>query len=168
MTTIEKKLEKARKRREALVLAEAEQTARLADRERDAREAELTELLEATKPKLVRLAALRTRLTELLGESDRLVAQSVAPSWMKVQTAADQAKDMLEAFCAQQGLPAPRGRQRIGVRDLVATAPWLPLPLIETTDPHTRTVRTGIHPAFDSFGIAFVAVWKAEEKSVRS
>ena len=57
MTTIEKKLEKARKRREALVLAEAEQTARLADRERDAREAELTELLEATKPKLVRLAA---------------------------------------------------------------------------------------------------------------
>lgn len=163
MTTLEQKLEKAKDKRAALIAAEANLLADKAEKIQEARRAELAELLEATLPKVERAAALRVRLIELLDKSDQITAQQVVPAWNTLHKAATKGKAVLEASCRKQGLPAPNYRN--GMKELTRTAPWVPLPLLETTNPHTGEVTTTTHPAYKTFGQAFVTVWQAREKN---
>lgn len=162
-TTIELKIQEAKEKRAALVLAEADLKVREAEAKREARKVELAELLEATLPKVARLNELRAGLLELLERSDSIMARRVAPAWLTVQAAAAESKFKLEAVCAQQRLPEPNFQRAF--KDLAKAAPWLPLPLVENANPDTGEVTTNTHPAYLQFQRAFSAAWTCQKKA---
>ena len=154
----ETKLKRARDKRAALVLAEADLKEKEHEAALKARSAEFAELNEAIQSKLERYAALRTRFLQLLDQSEQVVSRDLAPSWLAVHTEAAKAQESMQAFCRRHGLPEPRFPN--GFRELEQAAPWLPLPVSETINPNTGELLRKAHPGYNQFTDALATTWR--------